>query len=194
LLKLKAELAKRAIIEQGRTAIDRTFEQWACEERVLVDRKTSQKMGDHGSTYQIILEDRGELDAIEVDGRIKIYVDSIYRRLILKTAETYSADGGAQKKAKPIPVNMIRARDERAQASRKRALERELAATAASKKRVPKRELAAAPFKKRVPERKRAVAPSKKRVLERELAAAPSIKRGRGQAKKQSELSTLPAE
>jgi hypothetical protein len=124
LLNLKAELAKRAISASVLARAEGLFAQWDADPRILVNRKTSQVMGDHGPTYEIIIEGRGELDVIPIDGRIRIFVDSIYRRLILKMVE---ADG-AQKKAKPIPVNLIKARDERARASRKRARERELAA------------------------------------------------------------------
>lgn len=150
LVALRAEIGKRAISERALPMVNGLFEQWDADPRLVVDRKGSQTMGDHGPTHEINIENRGELDAIEIDGRIRITIDSIYRRLILKAVETYPADG-AQKKAKPIPVAMIKARASRAAASRKR-------------------------------------------VLERELAAAPSIKRGRGQTKKTSEFSTLPAE
>ena len=44
------------------------FEQWAADPRLIVDRKSSMMMGNHGLTYQTRLENRGELDAVQVDG------------------------------------------------------------------------------------------------------------------------------
>ena len=137
LLKLKAELAKRAISERASTIIEGLFAQWDADPRILVDRRTSQVMNAIGPTFQIILEGRGDLPAIESDGRIRIFIDGIYARLIMRAVETYPADG-AQKKAKPIPVNLIKARDERVNVARKRVLERELAA-APSKRRQTKK-------------------------------------------------------
>ena len=134
LVKLRAELAKRAISERASAIIEGLFEQWAADPRIVVDRKTSQAMNDIGPTFQIILEGRGDLPAIESDGRIRIFIDGIYARLIMRAVETYPADG-AQKKAKPIPVNLIKARDERVKAARKRVLERELAATPSKRRR-----------------------------------------------------------
>ena len=145
LVKLRAELAKRAISERALTITDRLFEQWQADPRLVVDRKTSQVMNDIGSTFEIILESRGELDAIQVDGRVRVTTDSIYERLIRRVVETYPANG-AQKKAKPIPANLIKARDERAKASRKRVLERELAAAPAKRRQAKKpSELSTAP-------------------------------------------------
>lgn len=133
-VKLRSELTKRAISERAAAIIEGLFAQWDADPRIVVDRKTSQAMNSIGPTYQIILEGRGELDAIESDGRIRVFVDGIYARLIRRAVETYPA-GGAQKKAKPIPVNLIKARDERVKAARKRVLERELAAAPSKRSR-----------------------------------------------------------
>jgi hypothetical protein len=133
LLKLKAELAKHRISKHAAAIIDGLFEQWDADPRIVVDRRTSQELGDHRQSYQILLENRGELDAIEVDGRIRITVDSIYRRLILKTLETHPADG--VKKIKSAPAELLKARDERAKASKKHVRERELVAAPSTRRR-----------------------------------------------------------
>ncbi len=150
LLKLKAELAQRGLSASVLARVEGMFTQWDADRRVLTDRAGCQEISNHKLSYQRIIEGRGEVDVVEIDGRIRVTIDSIYRRLIMKMVETYEGDGDL-KKIKPAPANMLKARAKRVELSRKRA-------------------------------------------LERELAAAPPIKRGRGQAKKTSELSTTPAE
>ena len=82
--------------------VARWFDQWEADPRLLVSRGTSQEMGDHGPSHQIDLEKNGELEAILIDGQKRITTDSIYRRLILKTIESYPA-GAPPKKARLPP-------------------------------------------------------------------------------------------
>jgi hypothetical protein len=81
--------------------IERWFAQWDADPRLLVSRQVSQQLGSHGPSHQIALEKNGELDAILMDGQKRITTDSIYRRLILKTIETYPADGPMKKARLP---------------------------------------------------------------------------------------------
>ena len=142
--KLKAELARRDISPAIMARVEGMFEQWAVDPRLIVDRKISMLMNNHGLTYQTRLENDGVLNPVHVDGgRVHITVDSIYRRLILKMVESYEPVGKL-KKLRRAPANMLkvragivdetkRARERTAlEAKRKRVLERELAAKAAA--------------------------------------------------------------
>ena len=143
LLKLKAELAKRVLSASVLARVEGLFAQWEADPRVLTDRNGSMVMGDHKLSYEVLIEGRGELDVVEIDGRIRITVDSIYRRLILRMVESYDATGDL-KKIKPAPANMLKVRADYIDKSRERARQR--AELEAKRKR--ERERAAAPSKR----------------------------------------------
>lgn len=98
---LKDELAGIAISETAQPIVDRWFAQWDADPRLLVSRGTSQEMGGHGPSHQIVLEKNGALEAILIDGQKRITTNSVYRRLILETIETYPADGPMKKARLP---------------------------------------------------------------------------------------------
>jgi hypothetical protein len=140
--KLKAELARRDISPAIMARVEGMFEQWAADPRLIVDRKISMLMNNHGLTYQTRLENDGVLNPVHVDGgRVHITVDSIYRRLILKMVESYEPVGKL-KKLRRAPANMLKVRAGIVDETRKRARER--TALEAKRKRDRERAKAAA--------------------------------------------------
>lgn len=98
---LRGELVSLAVSDAAQPIIERWFAQWDADPRLLVSRRVSQEIGSHGPSHQIALEKSGELDAILMDGQKRITTDSIYKRPILRTLETYPANGPMKKARLP---------------------------------------------------------------------------------------------
>jgi hypothetical protein len=82
------------------------------EREALLSRVGSQERGGHGATHQILLEKKGELDVVYIDGRALTTVDSIYERLIAKAIASHPLKGKATAR-KPPSKAKLRARVER---------------------------------------------------------------------------------
>ena len=106
----RAELAaSTAISAAAQPIIDGFFLRWEGEYRLVVPRKVARETLSVSSSHEIDLENKGELHAILLGGQRMVTVNSIYKRLILKTIETFPVEGGPKKSRTPPDQEAMRA-------------------------------------------------------------------------------------
>jgi hypothetical protein len=93
------------LTSQARKIVNNHLARWANEPRAVVSRAVACQLSGCGPSHEIILEKRGELDAIHLDGRVMITTDSIFQRLIEKTIASHPLDGRAMAR-KPVSKNI----------------------------------------------------------------------------------------